>query len=89
VLVVPGFEWAFILHVGEVMVPFEFGNAGGPLGAQRKQGEDAERGDDDRAHARGVVVCTLLHIWGRRRSGEADDFCGAGGGHDPRQVFGI
>ena len=40
VTMMPSFEWTFLLHVGEVMVPFEFGNGGGPLAAP---GEPTDR----------------------------------------------
>jgi hypothetical protein len=89
VAVMPGLEWAFVLHIREVVVPLEFGDVGNPLGAQRKEGDDAEGGDDDCAD-----TCCLLRRraggrrW-RRRPGEAHDFCGAGGGHDARKVLGI
>src|SRR5271166_1687635 len=87
----PGFERAFFLYVGEVVVPFEFGDAGNPFGPQREEREDAERGDDERAYTCGVLRrCVLRWIrGGLRRPDEADNFRGAGGGHDPRKVFGI
>jgi len=44
--VMPAFERALVLDIDEVMIPFELGDAGGPLGVDRKQREDAERGDD-------------------------------------------
>src|SRR5271165_6333821 len=40
--VVPVLEGAFILHIGEMMMPFEFGDARDPLGAQRQKRNDAE-----------------------------------------------
>ncbi len=42
VAVMPALELAFVLHVGEVMVPFEFGNARDPGRAQRQKREDAK-----------------------------------------------
>src|SRR5271165_206154 len=41
VAMMPELEWTFVLHVGEVMVPLEFGDARDPLCAQRQEREDA------------------------------------------------
>jgi len=35
-------EWAFLLRVSEVMVPFEFGDQGDPWRTQRKEGKHTE-----------------------------------------------
>src|SRR5208282_1774459 len=40
VAMMPELEWTFVLHVGEVMVPLEFGDARDPLCAQRQERED-------------------------------------------------
>lgn len=42
---------ALFLLVGEVMVPFEFGDAGNPAGAEREKRDDAEGGHQFRAGA--------------------------------------
>lgn len=46
VAVMPAFERTFVLDIGEVVVPFEFGDAGDSLCADRQKREDAERGRD-------------------------------------------
>src|SRR5260370_12643951 len=47
VTVTPALERTLLLHVGKMMVPFEFGNAGNPLRAQRREREDAKRRPND------------------------------------------
>ncbi len=51
--VMPALEGASFLHVGEVMVPFKFGDARDPLGPKRQEREHAKRSHDGRASAGG------------------------------------
>jgi hypothetical protein len=87
VAVMPGFEWTLVLYVGEVMVPFEFCDAGDPRGAQGQKREDAKRSDDGRAHAGGLVGGHAGRRRGRGYSVQRDELRLAGGVHDARQVF--
>jgi hypothetical protein len=45
--VMPSLERALRLHVGKVVVPFEFGDAGNPLRAERQKREESEGSHDD------------------------------------------
>src|SRR5260370_4333303 len=47
VTVTPALERTLLLHVGKMMVPFEFGNAGNPLRPQRRESEHAKRRPND------------------------------------------
>jgi len=83
----PALERPFLLHVGEVMIPFEFGDAGDPLRAQGQEREDAERSGDGRPDA-GCLVADAA--WGRRwrwHAVESNQLRVAGGRHDARQVL--
>jgi hypothetical protein len=84
--VMPSLEWTFVLHVGEVMVPFEFGDACDPLGAHRKERERAKGSHDDRADSGGLGESS--GIWRRNQSKFVNSSIGCCG-HDARQVFGI
>ena len=43
---VPGFEWALLLYIGEVVIPLEFGDVGDPLHLDRQKRKYAKgRGD--------------------------------------------
>jgi hypothetical protein len=89
VAVMPGFERAFVLYVGEMVVPFEFGDAGDPMGAQREEREDAERGDDDRADSGRALGRRVGGRRWRRHPVELEDSCSARCGHNPGEVLGI
>jgi hypothetical protein len=84
----PALERTFVLHVGEVMIPFEFGDAREPWGAKGKQRQDTERGADLGTNAR-----CLIPRWdgrtGWRHAMERDQFRAARRGHDPRKVLGV
>lgn len=43
---VPGFEWALLLYVGEVVIPLEFGDVGDPLRLDRQKRKYAKGRDD-------------------------------------------
>ena len=43
---VPGFEWALLLYVGEVVIPLEFGDVGDPLRWERQKRKYAKGRDD-------------------------------------------
>ena len=43
---VPGFEWALLLYVGEVVIPLEFDDVGGPLRLDRQKREYAKGRND-------------------------------------------
>jgi hypothetical protein len=49
--VTPVLERTLLPHVGEVMIPFEFGDPGDPPRAQRKNGKDAKRRHHGRTNA--------------------------------------
>jgi hypothetical protein len=83
----PSFERPFLLHVGEIVVPFELGDAGDPLCAQGQKRKQAERSHNDRANAGGVWICRRILRRRRRDTMKFVDSGLAGGGHDARQVF--
>jgi len=43
---VPGFEWALLLYVGEVVIPLEFDDVGDPLRLDRQKREYAKGRND-------------------------------------------
>jgi len=47
--IIKGLERSFLLHVGEVVIPFETNDLRYPLRAPGKPGKNAERGDDFRS----------------------------------------
>lgn len=87
VTVMPALEGTLVLHIGEVIIPFEFGDARDPPRADRQKRNDAKRRNDRRAHARCLVNGYARRPFGRRDSLQDDQSCVAGCRHDPGQVL--
>lgn len=51
VTMMPSLKRAFLLDVGKIIVPFEFGDAGDPLRSRWQERKHAKGSDDDRACA--------------------------------------
>ena len=93
VTMMPSFEWTFLLRVGKVMVPFEFGNGSSPLAAPGKPTDRAQGSVDDRSGAGNVMNFNRIQIlrWWRRGSNQlkAIHFGLKLRWHQARQILGI
>lgn len=81
----PIFERALVLHVGEVAVPFELRNTSDPSRANRQKGKDAERCNEDGTNSSRFVADAPW--WGHPM--KLDQPGRARRGHDPRQILRI
>src|SRR5579863_7701387 len=84
----PTLEWADILHVGKIPVPFKFRDARSPPLSQWKPGSNSEGCDDNRAYTRGFLG---FHPTLRKRqhSIQSDHLRSACRRHDPGQILRI
>ncbi len=94
VTMVETFEWPFLLNVGEVMVPFEFGDQCDPLGTKRQKGKHAKRSHDFGADAaRGWSMSYDLRVLSKRFGGGTNfrpiNSRSSFRRHDARKIVGI
>lgn len=80
---VPALKRAFVLHVGEIVIRFEFCDTRDPLRAVWQKREDPERGDDNRPDAGSFTGSRARR---RRYPVQHDQLCATGRGHDAWQV---
>src|SRR5690242_4950165 len=82
---------AFLLNVGEIVVPFELGDAGDPLFSERQVGKDAERSNNlgANAGARWDFELPACFWWRGRNNLHRPQSCACGRWHDSREIFRI
>src|SRR5580704_18177273 len=87
----PPLEWSLLLHVGEVVVPLEFGDSSNPLPAHGQEFEWTKRCGDCRAQSSRTSIGRRVVSGpeGRRDQLEAVDPSLCLGRHEPRQILGV
>jgi len=85
----PALEWPSLLYVGEVVVPFELGDASDPVRAQRQEWEESEGSDDDCADAGRVERSNRIWLCRRRNEMKLIKSGVRRSRHDARQILGI
>jgi len=83
VAVVPSLEGPLMLNIREVVIPFEFSDAGDPLRAQRQESEEAEGSRDGSADAADSLIAQRGRRWNEIELVDPGIGCGW---HDARKI---
>jgi len=86
VTVMPGLKRAFLLHVGKVVVPFEFSDAGDPPCSCRQERKQSKRSHDDGPDSDRARGSVRIRKWWRRDQMKFVHSGLRGCGHNARQV---